>query len=214
MSNKYHDIAIALGGVCQSAMMVSKLANTGQCNTSIYDVSLKSIFNTDPLSTSDVFGGINNVRSGLEFLTKLFNQNQQEKVEIMRYVFGAIGITTKLIKNDDALSKISQRLIKIKSLYHQENDGEFIENHRDEITYSLAGIYSDVISPLTTKIRVNGKVEYLQNAFIQAKVRTALFASIRASILWYQVGGNRLQLLLMRNNITNAAKEILEQNYS
>ncbi|WP_392559541.1 high frequency lysogenization protein HflD [Orbus mooreae] len=212
MSNKYHHIAIALSGICQSAMLVPKLANSGQCSTYLYDISLNSIFDTDPVSTIDVFGGVDNIKEGLTFLTNAFNHNQQEKIEIMRYVFGAINVTSKLIKNDDALTKISQRLTRIKSLYDYEHDHAIVENHRDEISYSLAGIYSDIISPLTTKIRVNGKVECLQNTLVQAKVRSALFASVRAAILWYQVGGNRLQLILMRKNIAKAAKEILQQN--
>lgn len=211
MSNKYHHIAIALGGVCQSAMLVPKLANTGQCSISNYNISLNSILNTNPISTADVFGGTNNIQEGLEFLANL-HSNRQEKVEIMRYIFGSLNISSKLIKNDDALDKIAQRLIRIKSLYNNENETTIIETHRDEISYSLAGIYSDIISPITTKIRVNGKVEYLQNALVQSKVRSALFASVRAAILWYQVGGNRLQLIFMRKNITQAAREILQQN--
>lgn len=212
MSNKYQDIAIALAGVCQSAIQVPKLANTGQCSTSAYDISLTSIFNINPVSTADVFGGTNNIKEGLEFLTHLFNNNQQEKVEVMRYAFGAISVASKLIKNDDALTRISQRLTRIQSLYNDENDSAVIESHRDEISYALAGIYSDIISPITSKIRVNGKVEYLQNTLVQAKVRATLFASVRAAILWYQVGGNRLQLLLMRKNIANAANNILQRN--
>lgn len=210
MSNKYYHIAIALGGVCQSAMLVPQLANNGQCSTASYDTSLKSIFNTAPNSTADVFDGIENIKIGLQFLTQLFSNNQPEKIEIMRYVFGSLGVTHKLIKNTDALGKISHRLDRIQSLY-TDIDAQTFENHRDELSYSLAGIYSDIISPLTTKIKVTGKIEYLQNTLVQAKVRSALFGSVRAATLWYQVGGSRLQFLFSRKSIINAANEILQQ---
>lgn len=210
MSNKYYHIAIALGGVCQSAMLVPQLANSGQCSTALYDTSLKSIFNTAPNSTADVFDGAENIKIGLQFLTQLFSNNQPEKVEIMRYVFGSLGVTHKLIKNNDALGKISHRLDRIQSLYTDINAQTF-ENQRDELSYSLAGIYSDIISPLTTKIKVTGKIEYLQNTLVQAKVRSALFGSVRAATLWSQVGGSRMQFLFSRKSIINAANEILQQ---
>lgn len=210
MENKYYHITIALAGVYQSAMLVPNLANTGLCSTPLYDISLKSIFNTKPQSTENVFDGTENIRTGLQFLSQSFSQNTQDKVEIMRYIFGTLSVTNKLIKNEQALTKISQRLDRIQSLYGEMHNETF-SNHRDEISYSLAGIYSDIISPLTSKIRVTGKIEYLQNTLVQAKVRSALFASVRAAILWYQVGGNRLQLLLSRKNIVNAANNILQQ---
>lgn len=209
MSNKYHHIAIALAGVCQNAMLVPKLANTGQCNTLQYDIAITSIFNQSPKTTEDVFGGVDNIRSGLQFLTQLFAANQQEKIEVMRYIFGSIGITNKLLKNKESLDKIANRLARIQSLYDSTTHSS-LENYRDEISYSLAGIYSDILSPLTTKIRVGGKIEYLQNTLVQAKVRTALFGSVRSAILWHQVGGNRLQFIFARKNIINAANEILQ----
>jgi len=213
MDNKYYHIAIALGGFCQSAILVPNLANNGQCDLSLYDISLKSIFNTSPQSTEDVFGGTDNINSGLQFLTQLLNNNSQEKVEVMRYILGTLGVTSKLIKDEEALAKISNRLDRIQSLY-SVIDSEILNNHRDEISYSLAGIYSDIISPLTSKIKVTGKIEYLQNTLIQAKVRSALFASVRAAILWYQVGGNRLQLLFSRKKIINAVDDILQHMHN
>jgi len=213
MDNKYYHIAIALGGVCQSAILVPNLANAGQCNLPLYDISLKSIFNMSPQSTAEVFDGVDNIRNGLQFLTQLFNNNNQEKVEVVRYILGTLGVTSKLIKNEEALTKISNRLDRIQSLYSVINS-EILNNHRDEISYSLAGIYSDIISPLTSKIKVTGKVEYLQNTLIQAKVRSSLFASVRAAILWYQVGGNRLQLLFSRKKIINAANDILQHMHN
>ncbi|RKS87230.1 high frequency lysogenization protein [Orbus hercynius] len=209
MNNKYHHIAIALGGVCQSAMLVPTLANTGQCDTTLYDVSLSSIFNTNPTSAQDVFGGPQNIKVGLEILIQLFNHNQKHNAEVIRYVFGALGVTHKLLKNHDALAKISQRLTRIESVYQSENNDTLFANHRDEISYSLAGIYCDIISPLTSKIRVVGKIEYLQNTLVQAKVRSALFGSVRAATLWHQVGGSRWQFLFARKNIVNAANDIL-----
>lgn len=208
MNDKYHHIAIALAGVCQSALLIPQLANSGQADSRLYHISLISIFNTSPSTTESVFGGLNNVQIGLQCLKQLLSNNQQSKVEVMRYVFGSIGLATRLIKKTDGLEQIGQRLEHIKSLYTNHFD-EAIDEHHDQISYSLAGIYSDIISPLASKIQVRGKVEYLQNSLVQAKVRTALFGCIRSAILWYQVGGNRWHFLFAKKKILKAIDEIL-----
>lgn len=212
MADKYHHITIALAGICQSALLVPQLANTGQCDTHLYNISLKSILNTSPTSTKEVFDGLANIRDGLEFLILLLSNNQQdkEKFEVMDYIFSTLRIAVKLLKKTNELEQISQRLQRIKSLYGHELDNKHQAQH-DQLSYSLAGIYTDIISPLTTKIRVKGKIEYLQNSLIQAKVRSALFGCVRAAILWYQVGGNRWHFLFARKKIINAANDLLQQ---
>lgn len=210
MNNKYHHIAIALAGVTQSATLIPQLANTGVCNSTLYQISLKSIFNTSPKTTDDVYDGINNIKTGLETLISLLSSSQKQQVELIRYLFGTLSITGKLLKNNQALDKIDQRLQRISGLYSEMND-EIIGDHVDDLSYSLAGIYSDIISPLSTKIKVVGKAEYLQNTLVQAKVRASLLGCVRSAILWYQVGGNRLQILFSRKRIDNAAQELLKE---
>ena len=210
MNNKYHHIAIALAGVTQSATLIPQLANTGVCNSTLYQISLKSIFNTSPKTTDDVYDGINNIKTGLETLISLLSSSQKQQVELIRYLFGTLSITSKLLKNNHALDKIDQRLQRISGLYSAMND-EIISEHVDDLSYSLAGIYSDIISPLSTKIKVVGKAEYLQNTLVQAKVRASLLGCVRSAILWYQVGGNRLQILFSRKRIDNAAQELLKK---
>jgi high frequency lysogenization protein len=208
VNNKYHHIAIALAGVTQSATLIPQLANTGVCNNMLYQTTIKSIFNTSPKTTDDVYDGINNIKTGLEDLIALLSSNQKQQVELIRYLFGALSITVKVLKNDEALNKVDQRLQRISSLYSEIND-ETISNHIDDISYSLAGIYSDIISPLSAKIKVIGKIEYLQNSLVQAKVRASLLGCVRSAILWYQVGGSRFQFLFSRKRICNAAQELL-----
>ncbi|XKM12470.1 high frequency lysogenization protein HflD [Orbaceae bacterium ac157xtp] len=212
MNNKYHHIAIALAGICQNISIVPKIANDGYCNNHLYDIAIKSIFNTSPSSTEDVYGGIENLKIGLTLLIELFSaSNTKMNTDVIRYTFGALGLANRLSKKPEALEKIAQRLTRIQSLYDEVNS-QTLETNRDEISYSLGGIYTDIISPIATKIRVTGRVEYLQNTLAQAQVRTALFAGVRSAILWKQVGGNRLQLIFSRAKIIKAAKELLQQS--
>ncbi|SCC14761.1 high frequency lysogenization protein HflD [Gilliamella intestini] len=210
MNNKYHHIAIALAGATQSAILVPQLANTGVCSATLYEQAIKSIFKTSPKTTDDVYDGIKNVKTGLQTLIQLLSSGQKEQTQIIRYLFGALSITSKLLKNKDALDKIDQRLKRISGLYSDMSE-QTVSINVDDLSYSLAGIYSDIISPISTKIKVIGKIEFLQNTLVQAKVRTALLGCVRSAILWYQVGGNRFQFLFCRKRICKAAQELLDQ---
>ncbi|WP_167370326.1 high frequency lysogenization protein HflD [Gilliamella mensalis] len=210
MNNKYHNIAIALAGATQSAILVPQLANTGVCSHILYEQTIKTVFKTSPKTTDDVYDGIENIKTGLQTLIQLLSSGQKEQTQIIRYLFSSLSITSKLLKNNDALDKIDQRLKRISGIY-QDMNGETVSDHIDDLSYSLAGIYSDIISPVSTKIKVIGKVEFLQNSLVQAKVRTALLGCVRSAILWYQVGGNRFQFLFCRTRICNAAQQLLDQ---
>lgn len=207
--SKYHDIVISLAGVCQSATLVTQLADSATCNHEQYKIAVKSLFNTSPSSVDDVFGGIANIEPGLRILIKVLNGNENKtQMDLMRYIFGSLGIANKLRKNDQALTELSQRLSRIAHL-HAPVSEEIIAEHIDELSYSLAGIYADIISPITTKIKVTGKIECLQNTLVQAKIRTALFACVRAGTLWFQMGGSRWQFIFSRKKMLQAANELL-----
>jgi high frequency lysogenization protein len=207
--SKYHDMVIALAGACQSASLVPELSHNGTTEPKDYITAIKSIFNTNPVSATDVFGDINNIKRGLKILIQILNtQKQQDLMETTRYLFATLTIANHLRKNQTALNELSQRLSRLSTLYTFTNDDDLAQSI-DTISYSLAGIYTDIISPLTTKVKVMGKMEYLQNTLIQAKVRTTLFACVRASILWFQMGGTRWQFILSRKKLLQTAEELL-----
>lgn len=81
----------------------------------------------------------------------------------------------------------------------------------DQMIANLAAIYSDIISPLGTKIHVVGMQDYLVRPDIQHKIRASLLAGIRAAILWQQVGGSRWQFLFSRKKIFNQAQQLYRQ---
>ncbi|MCO6523501.1 MAG: high frequency lysogenization protein HflD [Candidatus Schmidhempelia sp.] len=206
---KYHDIVIALAGACQSAALVPELSHNGIIEQKYYITAIKSIFNTNPVSTTEVFGEVTNIKHGLQVLIKILNaQKEKDVIDVTRYLFAILNITNHLRRNDVALNELSQRLSRLSILYTLSNDDD-LAHSIDTISYSLAGIYTDIISPLTTKIKVMGKMEYLQNTLIQAKIRTILFACVRASILWFQMGGTRWQFILSRKKLLQTAQELL-----
>ena len=80
----------------------------------------------------------------------------------------------------------------------------------DQMVANLAAIYSDVISPLGTKIHVLGMQDYLVRPDIQQKIRATLLAGVRAGILWQQVGGTRWQFLFSRKKLLNQMKSLYQ----
>lgn len=207
--NTYSDLVIALAGVCQSATIVPEFANKGTCNYPLYTVSVKSLFNTSPSSVVDVFGNLANIKTGLTVLDEILCSGQQRKqLDLMRYIFSAINIANKLRNNNEALTALSKRLLRIKSIHGALTDAVLFE-HIDELSFSLAGAYADIVSPLTTKIKVTGKIECLQNPLTQAKVRTALFGCVRMAMLWYQMGGTRWQFIFSRKKLVRTVRELL-----
>lgn len=210
--SKYFNIVIALAGTCQNASMVTELANKGTVSHPIYETAVKSLFNTDPVSAIDVFGDLNSVRTGLVFLAQILSLDRnKEQMKMMRYVLGSLNIANKLRKNNQVLSELSARLARIKNIHPALNNTILI-TYIDALSYSFAGTYVDIISPLTMKIKVTGKRECLQNTLTQAKVRTALFACVRAGTLWYQMGGSRSQFIFSRKQLLQATHDLLNSS--
>ncbi|MGL4193724.1 MAG: high frequency lysogenization protein HflD [Edwardsiella piscicida] len=205
MAKNYYDITLALAGICQSARLVQQLAHEGQCDNAALRTSLNSILQTDPPNTLAVFGDHERVlKPGLETLLNVLNANRQGPgAELTRYCLSLMLLERKLFGNPQALCTLSERIGELdRQLAHFDLES-------DTIVSALAAIYVDVISPLGPRIQVTGSPAVLQNALVQARVRAALLAGIRAGILWQQVGGSRLQLMFSRNRLFQMAQNLL-----
>ncbi|WP_312982563.1 high frequency lysogenization protein HflD [Atlantibacter sp.] len=206
MAKNYYDITLALAGVCQSARLVQQLAHQGHCDSDAMHVSLNSVIDLNPDSTLGVFGGSEaNLKLGLETLLGVLNANNRQglNAELTRYTLSLMVLERKLNSAKGALQTLGDR---IDSLQRQL---EHFDLESETLLSAMAGIYVDVVSPLGPRIQVTGSPAVLQSPQVQAKVRAALLAGIRAAVLWHQVGGGRLQLMFSRNRLTHQAKQIL-----
>ncbi|WP_409307652.1 high frequency lysogenization protein HflD [Pectobacterium sp. B1J-3] len=205
MAKNYHDITLALAGICQSAHLVQQLANTGNCDNNVLHVSLSSILVVNPTSTLAVYGDTeNHLKIGLETLLGILNTSTKGPgADMSRYAFSLIALERKLHAKPAALNELGQRIGQL------ERQLEHFELLSDTIIGALAGIYVDVISALGPRIQVTGSPEILKNSQVQAKVRAVLLAGIRSAVLWQQIGGGRLQLMFSRSHLVKEAKQIL-----
>ncbi len=205
MAKNYYDITLALAGVCQAARLVQQLAHQGHCDSDALHVSLNSIIDLDPESTLAVFGGSEaNLRLGLETLLGVLNTSSRQglNAELTRYTLSLMVLERKLAASKGAMDTLGNR---IAGLHRQL---EHFDLQSETLLSAMAGIYVDVISPLGPRIQVTAPCRAAKPQ-VQAKVRSALLAGIRAAVLWHQVGGGRLQLMFSRNRLVNQAKQIL-----
>ncbi|AAP96424.1 lysogenization protein HflD [[Haemophilus] ducreyi] len=204
MATDYQDITIAFAGICQAATLVQQFANKGVADRAVFSSTIKSLLVTQPQSTLAVYdGNIAHLTMGLATVqAQMGGGNGKLDTEIGRYWINILALSQKLNKDPVAKSQLIQRLKQIErqlSLY----DNDIMA---DQIIANLAAIYSEIISPLGSKIQVLGLQDYLVRPDIQHKVRASLLAGVRAGILWQQVGGSRWQFLFSRKKIFNQAK--------
>lgn len=207
MAKNYFDITLALAGISQSARLVQQLAHQSQCDELPLRVSLQSLLDLNPPSVRAVYGdNPTHLRMGLETLQGgVLNASSREGLgaELTRYTLGLMVLERKLNCNRGAQEELSRR---IDGLDCQLSHFDLLS---DTLISAMASIYVDIINPLGPRIQVTGAPAVLQNTQIQAKVRAVLLAGIRSAVLWQQVGGGRLQLMLGRNRLFKEAKQIL-----
>lgn len=207
MAKNYHDITLALAGIAQSARLVQQLAHDGQCDAPALTVSLTSLLDLNPPSTAAVFGNQpENLKLGLAALMGVLNANREGLgAELTRYTLGLMVLERKLHANPAAMETLATR---IGQLDRQLTHFDLLSG---TVLSAMAAMYVDIISPLGPRIQVSGAPGVLQNDQIQAKVRAALLAGIRAAVLWQQVGGGRWQLMFARNRLFKQAQHMLAQ---
>ena len=106
----YRDIVLALAGVCQAAQLINRLAVDGEVNSDAFATTLKSLLNTAPENTLDVFGGqLNHLKIGLETLIGQLN-NADNNSYLTRYWLSLIGLESKLNKNAAVKQELGQRI--------------------------------------------------------------------------------------------------------
>lgn len=206
MAKNYQDISVALAGICQSARLVQQFAHEGRADNGLFKASLESLLNIQPHSTLDVYGNDpDNLRLGLETsLSQLSSRQGRMDAEVGRYWIGILALGYKLKKNPQAKAELARRLQQLeRQLPLYEND-----ILHEQMIANIASIYSDIISPLGSRIQVFGLQDLLSRTDIQNRVRASLLAGVRAAILWQQVGGSRWQFLFSRQKLLNATKSL------
>lgn len=206
MTQPLREQIIALAGVAQSAQLVDQVARTGEADPQALEACIRSLFEFDPATTEAVFGGLQGVGSGLATLDQLLgNSGYTQLQHPARYLSGLLFLERKVAARPDVLEVIHSRL------KHAEFRADHFSDDPSANLATLAGIYEDTISKFKYRIQVSGDMAQLQNPAQAEKIRSLLFAGIRAAILWRQLGGRRWHLLVKKGAIQRAVKQVRQE---
>lgn len=191
---------VALGAVFEAAVLVDKIARTGQVSEASMGCMLGSLLVRDPQTTLDVYGGDDlNLRDGYRALISSLERNPSAlQREPLRYSLAMIGLERQLDKRSDMLQIMGSRLDQI-----QQQVEHFGLVH-DNVIAACGSLYQDTISTFRQRIQVHGDMRFLQQPNNAAKIRALLLAGIRSARLWRQLGGHRWQLVFSRGKLLKA----------
>jgi high frequency lysogenization protein len=195
--NLIQEQLIALGAVFQAAVMVDKIAKTGQAAESEVTCLINSLLVRDANGTLDVYGGDDlNLRDGYRALVSALERDPTSlQREPLRYALALLGLERQLDKRGDLLQLMGNRLDQI-----QSQADHFGIGHENVIS-SCGALYQDTISTFKQRIQVQGDSRFLQQPANASKIRGLLLAGIRSARLWRQLGGHRWQLVFSRRKL-------------
>ncbi|WNW09685.1 high frequency lysogenization protein HflD [Pseudomonas sp. DTU_2021_1001937_2_SI_NGA_ILE_001] len=197
--NRMQEQLTALGGVFQTAVLVDRIAKTGQVAEADLGCMLGSLLVLNPKDTLDVYGGNDqHLREGYRALASALERDPGTlQREPLRYALAMLGLERQLAKRDDMLEVIGRRLPQIQS--QVEHFGITHEN----VIAATGALYQDTLSTLRQRIQVHGDMRNLQQPSNASRIRGLLLAGIRSARLWRQVGGHRWQLVFSRRKLLN-----------
>jgi high frequency lysogenization protein len=197
------DRIIALAGLHQAAHCVQRIANRGSVDIDQMEPSLYSLFQIDANDVPSVFGAHGAVATGAQQIIAQLTGQPERNMELTRYVITLLKHERTLAGRGDMLAAIGDG---IEAARAARGDAPLMDR---EVIARFAGLYSATISKLEPRIIVRGNPLYLQNEENQERIRALLLAGIRAAILWRQCGGRRMQILLGRRKLLEAARAYL-----
>jgi len=201
-----HDQTLALASMFQSATLINQLAHGKPINQAAFDCSMDSLFTLEAKTTEEIFGHGDGMIQGLKTLIDYMDgQHKSPDRVIAYYVLSMLKLEQRLLKDSSMAEQVHHGL---ESIEKQTVDFEMSQSAR---AHKVDGLYQKTISTLKPRIIVQGDQAQLSNSENTSKVRTLLFAGIRAAVLWRQKGGSRLRLLFSRKKYVQQAQKILQQ---
>jgi len=196
---------IAFAGVLQACRLVHDLATRGRADAGAAETSLSSIFRIDADDAADVFGGIGGLRLGFETLIAQIDGNERN-LPVTRLALGVLRLQRQLMRQPRMTAALRDGIASA-----QRQVDHFGFNH-PTVQARLAEIYVETLSQLRPRVIVHGNPQHLSNAQVVAQIRALLLAAVRAAVLWRQVGGSQLRLIVRRRQYAMLARGLLTRS--
>lgn len=201
------DQAVALAGLFQCVSLVRDVARRGLADARDFEVCIASVLRIDASSAQDVYGGTENLAPGLGTLVDQLGAGPRGRdPELTRYAVRLIDLERRLARRPDLLEAIREGVEAARDPGADEPAG-------DALVSALAELYVRDVSSLGPRVMVSGEPRHLREPRNAERVRALLLAGIRAAVLWRQVGGSRLRLLVRRARVAQAGRELLDERW-
>jgi len=195
------DRVLALAGLLQSVELVQEMANNGQARTSALAPCIDSLFRFDADSTEEIYGGAGALAPGLRRVVAQLDGSDRDTAQT-RMAMNVLHLERRFVASPDAMDQVQRRLEQV------QREQQPWEPTHPAVLARLGEIYAELVSPLGPKVMVAGNPVYLSQPEVVAEVRAALLAALRSAVLWRQLGGSWLDLLLSRRRMVETAREL------
>lgn len=204
MAHDNHERVTALAGIYQAAACVTRIARTGNADTAAMEPCIYSLLQVDADDVAAVYGPPGAVANGARQIIAQLTGKPERDLELTRYVISLLKLERTLSRRPDQLARIAKGIEEAR-----DKLDHFALLHPNMLAH-FAAIYGDTISHLQPRILVRGESLHLQNPDNQNRIRALLLAAIRSAMLWRQVGGTKLQLVLGHKRLLQDARHYLE----
>ncbi len=198
------DKFIALAGIYQSVLCVRQIARQGSVDTDTMAPCIYSLFQTDAVGVSEIFGAQGSLNAGARELVKqLTGKLPRQDMELTRYAISLLKLERVLAGRSKLIDAISAGIEDARAKL------DLFPMLHPNLLAHLADIYGRTISQLPPRIMVQGDPRFLQLPDNQNRIRALLLAGVRSAWLWQQVGGSRWKILFGRKELLTAARDYL-----
>ena len=198
---------IALAGLYQSCYVVSNIAWKGEYNEQDFLPLINSILQIDSTIVKDIYIDIDNIKSGFIYLKKqIIGDIFTRSSETRRYIESLKILSNHLMADQKTVTLMQSLLKELK-----ENTADLTIDEKAE---KLSEIYQKTLSKFEPRIIVNGENKYLTDPIQASRIRTALFAGVRATLLWEQLGGSKWKLFLFKSSFSKTIDSYISSTKS
>ncbi|MBF0280945.1 MAG: high frequency lysogenization protein HflD [Zetaproteobacteria bacterium] len=198
---------LALAALLQAVQLIESISRTGLYDAVQFNTSIESIFATADQPMIQIYQSAEQLRGGLLLGSKVLQGLQIDKAKsIMTYCSTIMALEKKLQKQPETLKQIAQGFQNI-----QKQQQYFASYTHHNILAAISNLYGETVSQVKPRIIIHGTTEHLGLSSNKDRVRSLLFAAIRAAYLWRKHGGNQIQLLISRKKIVNTIEYLLKK---
>lgn len=194
---------IALAGLFQALALVRAIALRGGCDAQAMRDSLASVLRIDADSPADVYGGVGNLRMGLQTLVSQLGEHSKRDLALTKLAVSVLRLQRALANRPDTLEALRTGIDTMADLTARAEAGQ------TDLSGRMAQLYADTLSRLQPRIMVEGNPTFLQQPTQVNQIRALLLAAVRAAVLWRQLGGSQLRLLFRHRQYAMLARGLL-----